>query len=181
MIKAYFFDWMKTLGSYEDVINFKENLTPEEFQLLLITKEFSNLNLVGEKKELIYNALHKTKLNLYPDSEETIKELKKRDIKLAILSNAYCITPSLIRDLFPDFLKNFDVVTFSSEVGMRKPDKSIFTLTLNKLNEVVGEEILPEEILMIGDDEKQDIAPALSLGMQAKLIDRTKQTLIDII
>ncbi len=181
MIKAYFFDWGDTLVTMEDTINFGKHLTNKEHESLLITNDFSKVKLANGKRNLIYNALLEARFNLFPDSSTVIEKLKEEEYKLAIISNAYCITPERSRVCFPDFFKLFDIVTFSSEVGMRKPNKEIFTYTLNKLNKEYNVDVLPNQVMMIGDREDNDIMPALQLGMQAKLINRTKQTLYDII
>lgn len=181
MIKAYFFDWMKTLGSVIDVIDFKAYLTREEHEVLLVTERFEDLKLSNGKRELIYDALQRAEFSLFDDSEETIENLRANRLKLAVISNIYSTTPQRLRELYGSFLCNFDVVTFSSEVGMRKPDERIFNYTLDRLNEMNGSQIYPKEVMMIGDNEKNDIIPALALGMQAGLIDRSKQNLGDVL
>jgi len=181
MIKAYFFDWMKTLGDYKDIIDFKEYLTPEEYASFTLTKELDDLGLDDKKKKKILYGLNGTILSLFEDSLEIIKELKEKGYKICLISNTYPITPNRIRKLFGNVLKYFNVVTFSSEVGIKKPNPEIFTFTLNQLNKLNNKSILPKEVIMIGNSEEHDINPALSLGMQARLIDRTKQNLRDVI
>ncbi len=180
MIKAYFFDWMETLGDINDTDPIKNFLTQDQ-HYSLFTKKFGEADIPKKYKDLIYSKLMNVKLTIYPDSEEIISNLKK-DYKLAIISNMYSITVEKIRKLFPDFLSKFDTLTFSSEVGLRKPNSEIFVYTLDELNKICRSNIFPREVMMIGDKQDKDIGPALALGMQAKLIDRNKgQTLVDLI
>ncbi len=171
---------MRTLG-VASVIDFKSFLSPEEHDDLLVTQYLGDLRLDTFKRDEIYKRLLSVKLDLYPDTEEMISRLKKENVTLAIVSNLYCLTPDLIRNLFPNLIRQFDVTTFSSEVGIKKPDARIFRHTLGILNEKMGLNLLPSEVVMIGDDFNCDISPALSLGMRARLIDRTKQGLEDVI
>jgi HAD superfamily hydrolase (TIGR01549 family) len=181
MIKAYFFDGIKTLWDVKDVINFKEFLTKEQSHALCITRRFDDFNIGEKKRDILYHALNNSKFTVYKDTKNALNKLKDDGYKLALVSNTYCITEKRCRESCSDIINLFDVVTFSSEVGLRKPDPEIFLYTLKRLNRIYKEKILPEEIMMIGDEEEHDILPAIKLGMQGKLIDRTKQNLKDII
>lgn len=55
----------------------------------------------------------------------------------------------------------FEVLTFSDEVGLRKPHEGIFNLTLKKMN------ASPETTVHIGDDVDADVKGARSVGMRA--------------
>jgi HAD superfamily hydrolase (TIGR01549 family) len=86
-----------------------------------------------------------------------------------------------VRKSFPDFLSKFDVLAFSSEIGLAKPNPAIFNYVLGKLNDSCGVKIAPSEVLVIGDLPKMDYDPAKKLGMQAKIIDRNKQKLQEVL
>ena len=83
----------------------------------------------------IDNSMRNDLLDLYkvlsPFSEvkETLKKLKKRDLKLAILSNG---TPSLLENLVKNNnLENiFDDIFSIEEVGIFKPDSKVYELSL---------------------------------------------------
>lgn len=180
MIKTYFFDWMGTVGKVVDVANLGKFLG-EKNHLLQITSDIDDSPLSVGEREIFRRALYDAQFSLYSDSQEVIARLKRERKKLAIVSNVYPITPQRLRDLFPEFLSQFDVITFSSEVGMRKPDLEIYRYTLGRLNKLGGKRILPEEVMMIGNEYGKDVAPPLILGMQARLIDRSKQALEDVL
>ena len=93
----------------------------------------------------IDNSMRNDLLDLYkvlsPFSEvkETLNKLKKKDFKLAILSNG---TPGLLRNLVKNNnLENiFDDIFSIEEVGVYKPDSKVYDLPINqyqiKKNEV---------------------------------------------
>ena len=178
-IKAYFFDWGGTLAYTTGEGGILKFLTDDESSSLLV-KKFDDVEMDENRRIEVHERLVNKTHTLYPDSEETISRLKRERYKLAIVSNMDGITAKRVRGLFPDFLNYFDVVTFSAEVGMMKPDTEIFRDTFIKLNSF-GLYILLRSIMVVGDKEDKDIIPAKKLGMRARLIDRSKQTLMDVL
>ena len=87
----------------------------------------------------IDNSMRNDLLDLYkvlsPFSEvkETLNKLKKKDFKLAILSNG---TPSLLQNLVKNNnLENiFDDIFSVEEVGIFKPDSKVYELPVKKYN-----------------------------------------------
>jgi 5'-nucleotidase len=57
------------------------------------------------------------------------------------------------------WLERFEVVAFSEELGVFKPDPALFRLALERAG------VAPEDALMVGDRLDNDIAPAAALGM----------------
>lgn len=180
MIKAYFFDLMGTLASVEDMSPLEDLISEEQHEFLL-KNNIGNFNSSDETKEEIENRLYSSKISLYSDSEAVIDVLKEEGYKLAMVSNIYSVSKDKVKRSFSDFLNKFDVVMWSCDAGLMKPDSEIFIKTLEKLNRDYNLSIVPNEIVMIGDKENKDIIPARNLGMEARLIDRTKQSLYDII
>jgi putative hydrolase of the HAD superfamily len=60
----------------------------------------------------------------------------------------------------------FDVMVFSCDVGVAKPDEKIYKIALEKLG------VKPEECLFIGDDVKNDVGGPRKIGMKSFLINR---------
>jgi len=180
MIKAYFFDWMGTLGEVTGRLTIREKFGKEYHSKLLLSK-FEDANIAEDCREEIRSMLQEAVHWLYPESQKVISELKPK-YKIAIISNIYDITAQKVRDTFPTFLQNFDVITFSSEVGLKKPDPRIFTYTLERLNKIYNTNIEPREVIMVGDKKDKDVDPPIELGMSAILINRENgSTLEDII
>ena len=85
--------------------------------------------------------------------------LKKlhNDYRLALVSNFYGNLSAVLDDF--DLKNCFDTVIESACVGIRKPSPAIFSLALDTL------QLSPAEAIVVGDSYKNDIAPALSLGI----------------
>ncbi len=101
---------------------------------------------------------------LFPDVAPTLRGLRERDVRLAIVSN---FDSRLIRICEGLALASFfDAIIASSQVGYAKPDPRIFSLALERLGVRAG------EVLHVGDSESLDIQAARAAGMRALLIDR---------
>lgn len=177
MIKAYFFDFNGTLGESQGDNMVRKKINDAEHELLLV-KKLDGV-YIKNKNEVI-SILNNFDIIVYPDSEGVVSNLKY-NYKLAIISNMYDISAQRFRRLFPNFINPFDVVTLSAEVGMKKPDNKIFIYTLNELNRITNSNISFKQVIMVGDKLHRDIEPARQLGMGTILIDRTKETLEDVI
>jgi putative hydrolase of the HAD superfamily len=86
-------------------------------------------------------------------------QLKERGLRTAILSNiSDNVLESVEREF--DWIHRFDVLVWSYQVGLAKPDPAIYRHTLNELG------TRPEETLFI-DDKRENVEAARALGMQA--------------
>ena len=120
----------------------------------------------------IDNSMRNDLLDLYkvlsPFSEvkETLKKLKKKDLKLAILSNG---TPSLLENLVKNNnLENiFDDIFSIEEVGIFKPDSKVYELPVNKYN------IKKDEILFLSANT-WDVSGGGNYGYNSVWVNRNK-------
>ena len=120
----------------------------------------------------IDNSMRNDLLNLYkvlsPFSEvkETLNKLKKKDFKLAILSNG---TPSLLENLVKNNnLENiFDDIFSIEEVGIFKPDSKVYELPVNKYN------IKKDEILFLSANT-WDVSGGGNYGYNSVWVNRNK-------
>ena len=106
----------------------------------------------------IYEAEKVRVLTPYPGVRETLAELKRQGLPLAIVTDAHngnALT-RLTRTGLSEF---FDHVISYEMTGAKKPAPDAFLLALQKL----GTE--PSETLLVGDSLRRDIAPAQALGM----------------
>ncbi|HEV2347887.1 MAG TPA: HAD-IA family hydrolase [Actinocrinis sp.] len=85
------------------------------------------------------------------------KEARAAGIRTAVLSNSLGREP---HDPYApyDLRGTFDVVVFSAELGIRKPDPAIFQHTLRLLG-------VPAESCVFADDTEANLPPAHALGM----------------
>ena len=100
-------------------------------------------------------ALH---LNPYPGTIETLKELKKRGLKLAILSDGFRMKVWM-RLNAAGLDRYFDVVVTREDTGKKKPAKEPFLKALSKLH------VKPQECLMVGDWPDRDMVGSKVCGM----------------
>ena len=103
----------------------------------------------------------------YPETIDTLKKLKQFGIKIGILTDvAYGMDNVFsLEDIsvLSDFI---DIALTSVDVGYRKPNSAGFLKLLESL------EISPNEMIFIGDEEK-DIIGAKKLGIASALINRS--------
>jgi len=105
---------------------------------------------------------HSTNFELYEDAPPVLRELRRRGLKIGLVSNTS-------RDLgrFVDtFSLDVDAMVASGAHGKVKPDPSIFLAVLEQLD------VEPGEAVMVGDSPGDDVEGARSIGMRAFLLDR---------
>ena len=103
-------------------------------------------------------------VSVYDDSLATLAELKRRGLKLALISNTLWPGALHTRDLRRFSLDEFfDVLTYSSEMAHTKPHPSIFLETLERLG------VPPESAAHVGDRIVDDVQGAQRAGMKAVL------------
>ncbi len=88
-----------------------------------------------------------------------LRQLRRAEIKTALLSNMHPAMISYLRENF-DWLDLFDFKTFSAEVRLIKPDRAIYEHTLRGLGAKA------EETLFV-DDREINVRAARELGIHA--------------
>jgi putative hydrolase of the HAD superfamily len=101
---------------------------------------------------------------VFDDVFPTLRALKTRGLKLAVISNWDERLRPLLHDL--QLAPFFDALAISVEVGCPKPSPRIFARC------VAGLGLPPSSILHVGDSPAEDIDGARRAGMQAVLIRR---------
>ncbi|OGI77261.1 hypothetical protein A3C57_02935 [Candidatus Nomurabacteria bacterium RIFCSPHIGHO2_02_FULL_33_12] len=195
MIKAIIFDLWETLGTknvgiskslqdkfdiqktpdfmhlYESAVQLKkweseENMATNFLKEFNIEKNQENIKYVVD---LFKEGLEEA--TMFDGMKKLLGELKK-NYKLGFISNTTVFEAMIldkwgIRDMF-------DVVSFSWELGMKKPTKEMFDITLEKLG------VKPEESIFI-DDGENNVLKAKELGLNGivfKSLDQLKQELL---
>ncbi len=94
---------------------------------------------------------------------ETLEALSARGLRLALICNTGRTPGTMLRIVLERLgLRRFlSVLTFSDEVGLRKPHAEIFLRTLSALG------VPPSHAAHVGDDLTTDIAGARGVGMRA--------------
>ncbi len=178
-INTFIFDCFGVI--YDPVLNgwYKENRLKHGFVDENLESVFKDFDL-GKLSEddiveyfLKYDGVISTKeklreeidsfLKLDNNLADTILKLKNKGFKTVLLSNANAsFFERKIYTDYPEFKNLFNEIVISSKVGVTKPDKEIYLLTLEKINSK------PEESLFI-DDSQTNVDGALRVGMQGFL------------
>ncbi len=104
-----------------------------------------------------------------PGARKILRELSQRSFRLGIISNAQFYTPLLFPLLFggtPEEL-GIEVAVWSFRLGEAKPSRTLFEEGIKWFAQAYC--LRPEELLMVGNDLKKDIAPAAAAGMKTAL------------
>lgn len=99
-------------------------------------------------------------MGIYWPMVHEVRRLAAAGYRLAVCSNNVAAYRSTWQTQVP--LELFEVVVDSSEVGVRKPDPAIYTLTCERLG------VAPDRCAFI-DDHPANVAAAQALGMRAVL------------
>jgi epoxide hydrolase-like predicted phosphatase len=95
---------------------------------------------------------------------ECVRELRQQGYLTAIVTNNVVeFRPAWTRIIPIEEL--FDLVIDSSEVGVRKPDRAIYDMTLERLGNI------PHEAAVFLDDYPGNVAAAVSLGMKGIVVE----------
>ena len=99
---------------------------------------------------------------LTPRAAEAVRELASRGVTLGIISNTGRTPGVILRRVLErhDLLRHFTAVSYSDEVGYRKPDAEIFRRTLAELGVEAG------EAAHVGDNPVADVQGAQGVGMR---------------
>ena len=101
-------------------------------------------------------------LTPYPGVKNTLTILKKRGLKLAIVSDAPKLN-AWLRLTGMELDDFFDVVVAFEDTGREKPSRLPFRAALRQLN------VKPSECLMVGDRPDRDMKGAKGLGIKTCL------------
>lgn len=101
--------------------------------------------------------------NLYPDTVPTLEILSTR-YRLGIITNGNSYPRHLGLHRF------FSDVLLSTDVGVAKPDPQIYRLAAARVGHP------PEELVMVGDSQVNDVEAAIEAGWRAVRLDRDATT-----
>jgi len=118
--------------------------------------------LAAQIDELWWECSH---LQVYPDVEPTLSQLKAKGLKLGLVSNGFKQDlDHILGELGLE--KWFDAVVCIDSCNCTKPDKEIFLYALDKLG------VKAHEAVFVGDSVLYDYEGAMNAGIKSYLIDR---------
>jgi putative hydrolase of the HAD superfamily len=94
-----------------------------------------------------------------PGAIETLREVKARGYRVALISMCAPDTPAMWRA--SELAPFVDVEVFSSETGLRKPERAIYRYACERLG------VTPERCLYCGDGAYSELTGAAAVGMTA--------------
>jgi putative hydrolase of the HAD superfamily len=134
---------------FEDYENIKDYMQERQ---LFTAKGYRDCCEIYEREKL-------QNLELYPGVRDTLEDLKKLGLKLAIITDADGFH-ARARLTKVDLLDFFKLLVSADMTGTKKPDPAHFLYALDALG------LKPEESLVVGDNIKRDMAPARRLGLR---------------
>jgi putative hydrolase of the HAD superfamily len=118
----------------------------------------ASMGELGAETARAFRAGSLRRLQLFPQSSSLLGELEA--YPKVVVSNGQRVFSEKEMRYF-SLYDRFQSVIFSSDFGQKKPDPRIFLEAVRLLG------LEPEEIMCIGDNFDNDIAPAARLGMRA--------------
>jgi len=150
------YTWLRSLmNRHKDFWQITEDSLDKSMKVFNIDKSMKN--------ELLN--LYKV-LSPYPEVKEVLENLKKKNLKLAILSNG---TPSLLNELVKtnDLNSLFDDLFSIEEVKIYKPDSKVYDLPVKKYK------IKPNEIIFLSANT-WDVSGGGNFGYNSIWVNRNK-------
>ena len=105
---------------------------------------------------------------------EFVREVRRRGVRAALLTNNVREWEPLWRSKLPEVDELFEVIVDSAFVGLRKPDPAIYALTLERLGGV------PPERCVFVDDLDVNCEAARTLGMAAVRFANAEQAIAEV-
>jgi REG-2-like HAD superfamily hydrolase len=130
---------------------------------------FTRLGIPQEKHACIFDDIYvffgnPSAWELYPDTIESLRQLKSCDFSLAIVSNWNSSLKSIVDGL--ELNGYFDFVIASAEAGSKKPSPRIFEIALQRAGRA------PSRVVHIGDTFQTDVLGARKAGIRGIMLDR---------
>jgi len=134
---------------------------------------------IAEHEELAKSFTHSKWMGfvdstLYPEVKEVLLELKRRGLKVGLISNGYEEEINFILEKVNLEKATFDIIVGVDTIKKVKPNPDIFKYAISKLN------VKPEETIFVGDNAEADYKGAENAGIHALLIDRTEKQQSDL-
>lgn len=104
------------------------------------------------------------KAALFHDTVSTLQNLRERGVRLGLISNL--ASPYKLPFFALGLDANFDAMIFSCDIGVTKPDPSIYQQILAELS------VDADDALMVGDSKRCDVDGPEACGIRGFLLDR---------
>lgn len=138
-------------------------VSDEAYRRLLARQGWDDADLAG-RVAAAYRRSRLDSIQLYPETLEVLEALQGR-VALGVISNGPGEIQWAKLEKF-DLKRHFDAVVISGDVGVEKPEESIFRLALERLGAAA------RESAHVGDDPEADVLGAVEAGLTAFWVNR---------
>lgn len=107
-----------------------------------------------------FTRLRDEEMHLFPGAVDTLEELRRRDVRLALITNGDGTTQRGKIERF-SLEPHFDHIQIEGEHGFGKPEERAYRHALGALN------VTPGETWMVGDNLEWEVAAPQRLGIRA--------------
>lgn len=142
----------------------KDRLRVQRFEETFIQLTNKKEPELSEKIAELYVQISPFQTTLFPNTKETLIELKSNGYQLHIITNGFKEV-QFIKLENSGIIDFFDVILCSEEVGKSKPAPEVFYRALKMAN------AKPENSIMIGDSMEADVLGAENVGIKSILFD----------
>lgn len=106
--------------------------------------------------------------SIFPDTKETLEELRRRGYRLGLLSNTWWAAEWHNADLaMHGLMPLLDEIVYTSDLPHSKPHPSVFQEVMHRLG------VEPAQCIMVGDRLVDDVSGALCAGLRAGVWKKT--------
>lgn len=151
------FDWQTMYDSINEVKEWywddpvrhkigRENMQKARREVLMhamLKLNFTEVEQIEQTADS-YTSLQEEYWELFDGVTEALTLLQRKGIRMAVITNGTSQTQRKKLDRF-GLTEFFDEIVIDTEVGVSKPDPAIFQYALDRM------QLMPEEVLMIGD------------------------------
>lgn len=142
----------------------KDRLRVQRFEDTFIQLTNKKEPELAEKIADLYVKLSPYQTTLFPNTKETLAQLKEQGYELHVITNGFKEV-QFIKLENSGIIDFFDVILCSEEVGKSKPSPEVFYRALQLANAKA------ENSIMIGDSMEADVSGAENVGIKAILFD----------
>lgn len=123
----------------------------------------SSESLLDQLSAALISPVFEVRPYLNPEAQSVLQKLKEREKSIALICNTGLTPGTGLRELLAEFhvAEYFDLMIFSEEIGIRKPDREIFSLAAR------GLKVKACEAVHVGDNLKSDVWGAKNAGFKS--------------
>nr|WP_259469083.1 HAD-IA family hydrolase [Pseudomonas syringae group genomosp. 3] len=108
-------------------------------------------------------------IEAYPDALEAVQALQARNVLVGVCSNLAAPYGAALKRLFP----KLDAYAFSYEIGVLKPDPTMYRSACKLLRVGIGGWFGDERVAMVGDSLRCDAHGPRAVGINGLHLDRS--------